>query len=128
MEGQLRKLRNGTHPKTGRALPVAVALDHEATKERSEANKEMPKGFYRYSVAADPPPVPTEPGITAKKREDLHTRIKNKELANKTIADAKVVRNSAACKGKYRIITKGAACHGRACCEVILSGGETTGL
>ena len=128
MEGQLRKLRNGTHPKTGRALPVAVAFDHEATKQRSEISKEMPKGFYRYTAAVDPPPTPTEPGITAKRREELHARIRSKELANKTIADAEVAKNSVACKGKYRIIAKGAACHGRACCEVILSGGEATGL
>ena len=70
------------------------------------------------SVVADTPPrAPSDSSVTATRRDELRARIRGKELANKAITDAKVVKNSLACRGKYRIVTKGAACHGRACCE-----------
>ena len=117
MEGQLRKLRHGIHPKTLEWLPPAIALDLDLRPVKADVDKVMPEGFYTY-VAVEPPPlIPSDSNVTAMRRDELRARIKIKEVASKAITDARVRRDSLTCKGKYRIIVKGAACHGRACCE-----------
>lgn len=160
MEGQLRKLRNCIHPKTGAWLPKAFELDPVVlpAKVNSEGpDKVMPDGFYLYEPVVTPPAVASESTSGSTRWKELQARIRAKELANTTVAgrdnDAgreesqllipltesdlgggvweclfpgeiqhpiSVGRLSVAgkCKGRYRIKTKGAACHGSACCEV----------
>ena len=51
---QLRKLRNGTHPKTGASLPQAVELDPvimPVTVNGNEVAHRPPDGFYVYVPA-----------------------------------------------------------------------------
>ena len=117
MEGQLRKLRNCIHPKTMERLPPAVAIDLDPKPVKADVNKVLPEGFYEY-VAFEPPPlIPSDSNVIAMRRDELRARIKIKEFASKAITDARVRRVSLSCKGKYRCFVKGAACHGRACCE-----------
>ena len=115
MEGQLRKLRNGIHPKTGACLPEAVVLDIDPKliSAREDEHRVMPEGFYTYVAVEPPPPIPSDSAVAARRWDDLRARIREKELL-------RGVRNRVArpqCKGKYRIMAKGAACHGQACCE-----------
>ena len=117
MEGQLRKLRNGIHPKNMEWLPPAVAIDSDPKPVKADANKVVPEGFYEYVAVEPPPPIPSDSNVAAMRRNELRDRIKVKEAANKVRTDARVRRESLTCKGKYRIIVKGAACHGPACCE-----------
>ena len=120
MEGQLRKLRNRIHPKIGAELPEAVELDRDQQSQSARSVDErriLPDKFYTY-VAVEPPPLtPSDPEASARRRDEILTRIKVKIAANKAVNDARVQRASMTCKGKYRILVKGAACHGRACCE-----------
>ena len=116
MEGQLRKLRNGEHPKTREWLPSAVAIDSDPKLVKADANRVVPEGFYEYVAVEPPPPIPSDSNATAMRRNELRDRIKVKEAASKANTDARVRRESLTCKGKYRIIVKRAACHGRACC------------
>ena len=117
MEGQLRKLRNNIHPKTLQWLPPAVAIDAIPKMVKDDANKDLPEGFYTYVAAEPPPPIPSDPHAAAIRRDEFLNRIRIKEAANQVVVDARVKRTSMTCRGKYRIIVKGAACHGRACCE-----------
>ena len=51
MEGQLRKLRNGIHPKTGAVLPPPIELDPVSRPVKANASEEerkLPDGFYFY--------------------------------------------------------------------------------
>ncbi len=62
MEGQLMKLRNNTHPKTGAELPAAIELDKPIVTPRdakSDVAHVAPGGFYEYvpttsTVASSP--------------------------------------------------------------------------
>ena len=57
MEGQLRKLRNGIHPKTGAWLPPPVELDPVVMPVReiaSEVEHKVLDGFYVYEPVALP--------------------------------------------------------------------------
>ena len=117
MEGQLQKLRNGKRHKTREWLPPAVAIDSDPKLVKDDANRVLPEGFYEYVAVEPPPPIPSDSNVTAMRRNELRDRIKVKEAANKFKSDARVRRESLTCKGKYRIIVKGAACHGPACCE-----------
>ena len=119
MEGQLRKLRNGIHPKTGARLPEAVALDVDMNLvsarggPREDVREVMPEGFYPYVAVVPPPPVPSDSALTARRWDELKARIRHKELVREMrVHDARLQ-----CRGKYRILVKGAACHGPACCE-----------
>ena len=52
MEGQLRKLRNGIHPKTGATLPKAIqieAIEDGIKSSRSSGGGQdaVPEGVYR---------------------------------------------------------------------------------
>ena len=119
MEGQLRKLRNGIHPKTGASLPMAVVLDLDPKliAERKDEHKVMPEGFYTY-VAAEPPPlIPSDSAAAARRWGELRARIRGKELLMRASSKVRILKTSITCKGKYRIMAKGAACHGQACCE-----------
>ena len=117
MEGQLRKLRNNVHPKTLQWLPLAVAIDADPKMVKDDADKVLSEGFYE-NVAVEPPPrIPSDSHAVELRRNELRDRIKVKEVANKVIVDARVRREPLTCKGKYRIIVKGAASHGRACCK-----------
>ena len=90
MEGQLRKLRNGTHPKTGAALPPAIEFDPPIGPARmvtvDSEPQPPPEGFIRYE-----PAVPlTCTAITyagGLSCQDLHAarldRIRAKEAANR---------------------------------------------
>ena len=117
MEGQLRKLRNNIHPKTLQWLPPAVAIDADPKMVKDDANRVLPEGFYEYVAVEPPPRTPSDSHATEIRRNELLDRIRIKEAANKSIADARVRREPLTCKGKYRIIVKGVACHGRACCK-----------
>ena len=117
MEGQLRKLRNGEHPKTRELLPPAVALDSDPKMVKDDTSRMMPEGFYEYVPVEPPPPIPSDSNVAAMRWNELRNRIKVKEADNNFKSNARVRRESLTCKGKYRIIVKGAACHGAACCE-----------
>ena len=117
MEGQLRKLRNNIHPKTLQRLPPAVAIDAIPKMVKDDANEVLPEGFYTYVAAEPPPRIPSDPHAAAIRRDEFLNRIRIKEAANQLVVDARVKRDSLTCRGKYRIIVKGAACHGRACCK-----------
>lgn len=117
MEGQLRKLRNCIHPKTLEWFPLAVAMDNDPKMVDEDANKVMPEGFYTYVAVVPPPPIPSDSEATARRRDELMSRIKIKIAANKAVNDAQAKRVSLTCRGKSRIMVKGAACHGQACCE-----------
>ena len=117
MEGQLRKLRNNMHPKTLQWLPPAVAIDAIPKMVEDDANKVLPEGFYTYVAAEPPPRIPSDSHAATIRRNEFLNRIRIKEAANKPIVDARVRREPRTCRGKYRIIVKGAACHGRACCK-----------
>ena len=67
-----------------------------------------PEGFYKYVATESPVAAPSDPVVSASKRDDFIKRIYGKFAAVK----------AASCRGKYRIRLKGAACHGVACCEV----------
>ena len=100
MEGQLRKLRNGTHPKTGAWLPEAIALDPDPKPVIEDEHRVMPEGFYTY-VAAEPPPlIPSDSNVTAMRRNELRTRIRGRELALIAISEARVMKTSLTCEGK----------------------------
>ena len=88
MEGQLRKLRNGIHPKTGECLPQAVELDPVVVSMKASSRDEQskpPDGFYVY-VPANLRPVATavvEGGQSSTERRlALLNRIRAKELAH----------------------------------------------
>ena len=87
MEGQLRKLRGGIHPKTGESLPQAVELDPVIVSFKAsgqEEQSEPPDGFYVYVPevlkAAAPVAVADGPSST-ERRTALRDRIRAKELA-----------------------------------------------
>ena len=105
------------HPKTLQWLPHAVAIDAIPKMVEDDANKVLPEGFYTYVVAEPPPRIPSDPHAAAIRRNEFLDRIRIKVAANQLIVDARVKRDSLTCRGKYRIIVKGAACHGRACCK-----------
>ena len=126
MEGQLRKLRNCIHPKTGTWLPAAIELDPEVRTRplpSDELGKKTPEGFYRYEPVAPAPATASDSSSGSARWLAMRARIRAKELATLTSDGTKVDAGSEAhskgstCKGKYRIRSKGAACHGRACCE-----------
>ena len=169
MEGQLRKLRNGIHPKTGACLPPPVELDPVVMQVRETASDEghkVPEGFYVYEPIVLPPAATAtvaEGQSSTDRRKALLDRIRAKERANSELMETtsigdKVdlmsgsggsqplapltrpvlgggvwdylfpgerqhnstmaqVEDKNTCRGKYRIRAKGAACHGRACCE-----------
>lgn len=88
MEGQLRKLRNGIHPKTGECLPQAVELDPVVVSLEGSSQDEQrkpPDGFYVY-VPADLKPeaaAVVEGGPSSiERRLAFLDRIRAKELAN----------------------------------------------
>ena len=88
MEGQLRKLRNGIHPKTGAALPHPVELDPVVMPIKENGTYVVhrpPDGFYTY-VPVDLPHATTVPAAggmsSTDRRKALHDRIKAKEQAN----------------------------------------------
>ena len=63
MEGQLRKLRNGVHPRTGACLPLAVELDPVIRPTRAtedDPDRTKPEGFYEYVPAISPPAVASD--------------------------------------------------------------------
>ena len=100
-------------------MPTAVVfdLDPKLIDERKDEHKVMPEGFYTY-VAAEPPPlIPSDSGVAARRWDELRARIRGKELMMRTIQKVRILKTSITCKGKYRIMAKGAACHGQACCE-----------
>jgi hypothetical protein len=167
MEGQLRKLGNNTHPKTGAELPAAIELDKYIVAPRdakSDVEHVAPEGFYEYvpatlTVAASP--IVVNGMSSEERRAAFHERIKAKESANveamkgggggdaidlasveavmpdvaedkgggvwnclfagekqfpeEPIIDRRVA--ATACRGKYRIKVKGAACQGGHCCK-----------
>jgi len=88
MGGQLRKLRNGTHPKTGASLPQAVELDPVIMPVKVNGNEvahRPPDGFYVY-VPADLPSATTaaaaEGMSSTDRRKALHDRIRANEQAS----------------------------------------------
>ena len=100
-------------------MPKAVVLDPDPKliDERKDEHRVMPEGFYTY-VAAEPPPlIPSDSAVAARRWDELRARIRGKELLMRAIPKVRILKTSIACKGKYRIMAKGAACHGQACCE-----------
>lgn len=89
MEGQLRKLRNGIHPKTGEDLPPAVELDPVFVSFRTNDQAEhstLPDGFYHYVPENLRPCAPAEVAgamSSTERRLALLDRIRAKELASK---------------------------------------------
>ena len=88
MEGQLRKLRNGIHPKTGALLPPAVGLDPVVLPlmmSADEAEHKPPGGFYLYEPVVQPTAtaIAYAGGLSCNDRQAaLRDRIRAKELAN----------------------------------------------
>ena len=88
MEGQLRKLRNNTHPKTGAELPAAIELEVPqvmARENKDEGEHVVPDGVYEYVPAITPAAVASissDGRSSSERREALHGRIKAKESAN----------------------------------------------
>ena len=88
MEGQLRKLRNGTHPKTGEPLPPAIELGPATLPIKVRTNEvehKPPDGFYIYEPLARPPAiavVPAEVQSCSDRQAARLDRIRAKELAN----------------------------------------------
>jgi hypothetical protein len=83
MEGQLRKLRDGTHPKTGASLPPAVELNPVIVSFRtddSEGRNPPPEGFYAYVPETFKVATPAVEDSTAKRLAFLD-RIRAKEQA-----------------------------------------------
>lgn len=93
MEGQLRKLRNNTHPKTGAWLPPAIELDPIVLPRRvsaDEAEQKPPDGFYRCEPVVQPAatPIVYAGGLSCKDRQvALRDRVRAKELASITRRD-----------------------------------------
>ena len=87
MEGQLRKLRSGTHPKTGEPLPPAIELGPATLPIRVSTNEvehKPPDGFYIYKPLARPPAiavVPAEGQSCSDRQAARLDRIRAKELA-----------------------------------------------
>ena len=84
MEGQLRKLRNGTHPKTGEWLPMAIALNPDP--KPMDEHKVMPEGFYTYVPVGPPPLTPSDSNVIATRWNELKVCLRNKELALKDLS------------------------------------------
>ena len=109
MEGQLRKLRNGSHPKTGVTLPKAIqieAIEDGITSSRSSGDGQdaPPEGFYRYVATESPVVAPSNSEVSAKRRGDLINRLYSKFAAVKAAsANMRVRRHDPACSWKYRI-------------------------
>ena len=91
MDGQLRKLRNGIHRKTGVSLPPAVDLEPFVPPTRSHEGEEVhkqPEGFYEYVPASFPAAMPAESGrgpSTSDRQRALLERIRAKERANASV-------------------------------------------
>ena len=150
MEGQLRQLRNGIHPRTGAGLPPAIEFDDEPPPSRDENiedERTRPDGFYKYAPTMSMPaltPIVHNGMTSTDRRAAFHERIKAKEKANQVTSQ--VMSGSSAdtgggvweclfageeqfpgkrdrrfmataCRGKYRIKVKGAACRGGNCCK-----------
>ena len=85
MEGQLRKLRKGIHPKTRASLPPAVELEPVVPPTRShecEVVHKQPEGFYEYVPASFPAAMPADSGLgpsTSDRQRALLERIRAKE-------------------------------------------------
>ena len=83
MEGQLRKLRDGTHPKTGAILPPAVELNPVIVSFRTDGQEEgnlLPDGFYTYVPEVFKVAAPAAESSTEKRLAFLE-RIRAKEQA-----------------------------------------------
>ena len=87
MEGQLRKLRNDIHPKTGAWLPPSVELEPvvvPARRTTDEVEHKAPDGFYTYVPVALPTATLScnAEGLSATdRREAMLNRIRAKERA-----------------------------------------------
>lgn len=85
MEGQLRKLRKGIHPKSGASLLPAVEIEPVVPPTRShegEVVHKQPEGFYEYVLASFPAARPADSGLgpsTADRQRALLERIRAKE-------------------------------------------------
>ena len=96
MEGQLRKLRKGIHPKTGSSMPAAVEMDPVAPPTRSGKEEDehvTPHGFYEYVPAALPAaqPVSAMHGpSTADRQMAMLERIRAKQLQHLQVCAAPV--------------------------------------
>ena len=90
MEGQLRKLRKGIHPKIGAALLPAVELDLVIPPTRSNTvvdEHKPPDGFYQYVPVSLPTVVPSSSGggpSTSERQMALLERIRAKERTMRT--------------------------------------------
>ena len=89
MQGQLKKLRNGIHPKTGKTPPIAVELHVQNRATVEDATGGDNKGFYVYQPETFAAPKPSNSQDTAVRRQALLERIRAKEKAND---DAKVMQ------------------------------------
>lgn len=146
MEGQLRKVRMNIHPKTGESLPCPIEVDINALPAKpsvSDVNQSQPSGFYEYAPEVLSAAVASDRTIAESKRSKLYKRSKAKEQARRMVyerglsqqdsgggvwdflcpEEPQVVVPSTStfnggtrCKGRYRFIVKGPACHGSGCC------------
>ena len=90
MEGQLRKLRNNTHPKTGAWLPDPIELDIVAKPSRiykDDPDKVKPEGFYVYVPAILPPAIASDSTSGAERWKQLVARINGKEQLSTSVAE-----------------------------------------
>ena len=144
MEGQLRKLRNNTHPKTGKAMPWPTEVDKvtaPVVASSIDANHVPPDGFYRYVPTVLPVAAASSSTDADDRKKRLRERIKAKEQLRDneagdaardggggvwdflfpdeprtTVQEACKDLQGLRCKGKYRIRAKGPACRGIGCC------------
>ena len=108
MEGQLRKLRNCIHPKTGAWLPASIELDPDVKTgplPSDELDEQKPEGFYRYEPVAPAPTTASDSSSGSARWLAMRARIRAKELATSSIDGAKVDAGSEA-------HSKGSTCEG----------------
>lgn len=130
MEGQLRKLRKGIHPKIGAALPPSVEFEPIVPSTRGNADQyehKPPDGFYAYVPVISPSAVPSGSGggpSTSERHMALLERIRAKERATCNKVDTREPCAIAATSGDTPSIAHyasatadptnamGTACHG----------------
>jgi hypothetical protein len=144
MEGQLRKLRNNIHPKTGEAIPWPMEVDKDTAPivaTNVDVDHVPPDGFYQYVPTVFPVATASNSIDADDRKRRLRERIKAKEQMREneagdalrdcgggvwdflfpdeprtTVQEASTNLHGLGCKGKYRLRTKGPACRGIGCC------------
>ena len=85
MEGQLRKLRNNIHPKTGARLPDPVEVDVDTMPDKPFVEcptHSPPEGFYEYVPQVFPAAQASDSQLAAERRKQFLERTRAKDQRN----------------------------------------------